>query len=190
MSAPKTPEPPTPFYTWFAVALAGLASAGGVYLYLEGKEPCPLCYYQRSFAYATLAILLAGLLGGFNEKFAVAALALPVAFAGLGVALWHVNLERTGVLECPPGAFGMSTAPKQSAIVFGLCCAALVLDAYQAGRLGGSYQHVLGGAAAGIVVAAACAFTNPPPPDAPKDKPYADEVPKTCRRPYVEAKKE
>jgi disulfide bond formation protein DsbB len=185
--APASPpaQPLTPFYAWAAVALAGAASLGGLYLNLaEGKIPCPLCFYQRSFAYATLAVMLAGLLGKFNERVAVSALALPLAFAGLGVALFHVNLERTGVLECPSGMFGLSTAPKQSAILFGLLSAALVLDAYQPGRIGSSYLHVIGGAAAGILVAVACCSGNPKP--TVPTKPYPEDEPiRVCRPPYV-----
>jgi disulfide bond formation protein DsbB len=189
MSTAPTPpaqQPLTPFYAWTAVALAAAASVGGLLLNVaEGKVPCPLCFYQRSFAYATLAVMLAGILGKFNERVAVSALALPLAFAGLGVALFHVNLERTGVLECPSGMCGISTAPKQSAILFGLLCVALVLDAYQPGRIGSSYLHVIGGAAAGIVVAVACLSGNPKLPPVPT-KPYPEDEPiRVCRPPYA-----
>jgi disulfide bond formation protein DsbB len=190
MSTTTTAPPaqaPSPFYTWAAVALAAVASAGGLYLTLvEEKVPCPLCFYQRTFAFGALAVLLVGLLGGFNERVSVSTLVLPLAFGGLGVALFHVYLEKTNVLECPTGAFGWSTAPKQSAIVFGLLCVALILDAYQVGRIGNSYAHVLGAAAAGLVIAGACLIANPKVPD-PPEKPYPveQEIPKVCRPKYV-----
>jgi disulfide bond formation protein DsbB len=185
-SASPLAEGPSPFYAWAAVALAALASVGGLYLTLiDKKVPCPLCFYQRSFALGALAVLLVGLLGKFNGRVSVATLALPLAFAGLGVALFHVRLERTDVLECPKGAFGLSTAPMQSAVVFGLLCAALVLDAYQAGRFGGAYWHVLGAAAGGLVIAGACLIANPKLPDAPKE-PYKEKDPSICRPPYKE----
>jgi disulfide bond formation protein DsbB len=181
---PQAPAAYSPFFAWLAVGLAAVASLGGIYLfYVEHKVPCALCFYQRSFAYASLAALLVGLLGGFNDRVAVSALTLPLAFAGLGVALFHVYLERAGVLECPSGAFGLSTAPKQSAIVFGLLCAALILDAYQPGRFGGSYSHVVGAAVAGVLVAAACIYPNPGPAPTPPEA--YKEAPSICRPPYV-----
>lgn len=182
---PAKTEPASPTYTYVAVGLAALTSLGGLYLTLgEGKVPCPLCFYQRSFAFGTVGVLVAGLMLGLNRQVAVATLALPVAFAGLGVALYHVNLERTEVLECPAGMFGISTAPKQSAVLFGLLCAVLLVDAYQVGRLGSAYAHVLGGVGIGLALAAASLVANPKVPE-PPSKPYPEGEPiKVCRPPY------
>jgi disulfide bond formation protein DsbB len=187
--ASPTAQAPTPFYAWAAVALAGAASFGGLYLsFVEGKFPCPLCFYQRSFALGVLAVMLVGLLAKLNEKVSIATLALPLAFAGLGVALWHVNLERDGKLECPSGMFGLSTAPKQSAILFGLLCAALVLDAYQPGRPGSGYAPVIGGAVLGVAMAYLCWSNNPQPKRAIPAEEY-ESPPVICRPPLVKDEK-
>jgi len=176
-----------PAYTWAALVLAGLTALGGYYLSLaEGKYPCPLCFYQRSFAMGVFGVLLIGLLSGVNSRFALATLALPLASAGLGVALWHVNLERTGKLECPTGIFGISTAPSQSMTAFGLLCAVLLLDAYQAGRQGNGFGPVVGAVVLGLVMAVSCssATVNPQPARfrvVPAEE--YDEAPKICRPP-------
>jgi hypothetical protein len=41
---------------------------------------------------------------------------LPLAVAGLGVALFHEYLELTGKLECPSGVMGVGTAPRAIAL--------------------------------------------------------------------------
>src|SRR5437868_14278682 len=98
------PEQASPVFAWLALLVAGLTALGGYYLSLgEGKFPCPLCFYQRAFALGTFGVLLVGLLAGMHTRVSLATLALPVAVAGLGVALWHVDLERTGKLTCPSG---------------------------------------------------------------------------------------
>jgi hypothetical protein len=172
-----------PAYTWAALVIAGLTALGGLFLsFAEGKYPCPLCFYQRSFALATVGLLLIGLLSGINSRIALATLALPLASAGLGVALWHVNLERTGKLECPAGVFGISSAPAQSMAAFGLLCAVLLLDAYQAGRQGNDFAHVAGAVVIGLVLAGASIFFNPQPSRPTPDEEYK-EPPKVCRPP-------
>jgi hypothetical protein len=147
-----------PAYTWAALVLAALAALGGFYLsVVDKKAPCPLCFYQRAFAVATFGVLLLGLLTGMNARISVATLALPVAAAGLGVALWHVNLERQGML-CPAGVFGISTAPRQSMIAYGLLCAVLLLDAYQPGRLGNGFGPVAGAVVLGLALSVPCFY--------------------------------
>jgi disulfide bond formation protein DsbB len=143
------------------VVVAALAGLGGFYLSLaEGKFPCPLCFYQRSFALAVFAVLLTGQIGGLNSRICLATLALPLAVAGLGVALWHVDLERRGALTCPPGLFGVATAPQQSMIAFALLCALLLLDTYQPGRMGNDFRAVAGAVVLGLALAAACCYSG------------------------------
>jgi hypothetical protein len=185
---PKTgqpdPPPPSPIYSWVAVGLAAVAAAGGLYLNLvEEKMPCPLCFYQRGFAYATLGIMVVGLLTKLNERVSVATLALPVAFAGLGVALWHVQLIRNETLICPLGITRYFNAPQESAIIFGLLCSVLMVDAYQLGRPGCEFQFVVGGVAAGLALAGLSLLGNPPPQTqaTAEDKP---ETVKTCMKAY------
>lgn len=96
---------------------AGVACAGSLYLSLGlGLKACPLCFYQRTFAFALVAVLLVGLSAGLRGKLNL--LALPLAVAGLGVAAFHVSLVETGKLECPAGIAGLGTAPHQSLAAF------------------------------------------------------------------------
>jgi disulfide bond formation protein DsbB len=172
-----------PAYTWAALAIAGLTALGAYYLSLaEGKFPCPLCFYQRAFVLGAFGVLLVGLLSGINTRVSVATLALPVASAGLGVALWHVNLERTQVLECPAGMFGISSAPAQSMAAFGLLCAVLLLDAYQPGRQGNGFLPVVGAVGLGLILAAACCvkLLNPQPERPVPATEYDETPPKIC----------
>jgi disulfide bond formation protein DsbB len=173
----------SPAYTWAALAVAVLTVLGAFYLsFVEGKFPCPLCFYQRAFALGVVGVLAAGLVSGVNARISVATLALPVASAGLGVALWHVHLVRTDVLVCPAGMFGISTAPAQSMAAFGLLSAVLVLDAYQAGRQGNGFLPVVASVVLGFVLAAPCClklFNEQPKRPIPAQE-YEDESPKIC----------
>ena len=109
-----------------ALALALLTSLGSVYLSAGMKlAACPLCYYQRSFAFAVAAVLLVGLVFEVQEKVTLPALALPLALSGLSVAAYHVSLEARGKMECPTGATMVLTAPKESLLAFALLTLAL-----------------------------------------------------------------
>jgi disulfide bond formation protein DsbB len=170
--------------TWLALLLAAVATAGSLYLSTGmGLVPCPLCFYQRSFAMAALAVLLVGIGTGMGRVVSLSTLALPLAAAGLGVAGFHVWLERTAVLECPLGIFGVGTAPQQSLAALGLLTVALLLDSGSR-RMGSGFLAGIAGLVLGGLIAAGCIFSAPPLPKAP-DKPY-DSPPKICRPPYVE----
>src|SRR4051794_38984608 len=85
-----------------AVALAGLA--GSLFLSLGmGLKACSLCFYQRAFMMSLVAVLGMGLAIGSGQPGRLSLLAVPVAVAGLGVAVFHVYLEAAGKLECPRG---------------------------------------------------------------------------------------
>src|ERR687886_605295 len=126
--AAPSPVPPSPeagavaspwLWAALAVALAGLA--GSLFLSLGmGLKACPLCFYQRAFMMSLVAVLGMGLLAGAARPGRLALLALPLATAGLGVALFHVSLEVRGKLECPRGVLGLGTAPQQSLAAFAL----------------------------------------------------------------------
>src|SRR5262245_55123071 len=113
-----------------ALMIALVASLGSVYLSVVLKlNACPLCYYQRTFAFAALLVLLVGLAFDLPEKITLPALALPLALGGFAVAAFHVSLESRGRMECPIGATGVLSAPKESLAVFALLVVALVRGA-------------------------------------------------------------
>src|SRR5262245_8515500 len=92
------------FWTWAALLVSGLAVAGSLYLSLGmNLQPCPLCYYQRSFAMAVFGVLAMSLISRAQARVAPAVLAMPMAMAGLLIAAWHTYLVVSGKLECPKG---------------------------------------------------------------------------------------
>ncbi len=100
-----------------ALLFAAVACAGSLYLSLGlGLKACPLCFYQRTFAFALVAVLAVGLSMGMEGKLNL--LALPLALGGLGVAAFHVYLVTVGKLECPAGIGGIGTAPHQALAAF------------------------------------------------------------------------
>src|SRR5262245_2466312 len=110
------PTMPSPsIWTWAALVVSAAALAGSLFLSLGmSLKACPLCFYQRTFAMSLVGVLGIGLLTGAGRGARLALLALPLAAAGLGVALFHVSLEVAGTLECPLGILGIGTAPQQS----------------------------------------------------------------------------
>jgi disulfide bond formation protein DsbB len=177
------PESALIVWIWAALIAAAVAATGGLLLTLvEKKQPCPLCFYQRAFAFGVVAVLLVGLLGDVSPG-RLAILALPLALGGLGVAAFHVSLELRKILECPSGFFGITTAPTQSLIVFVLMTGSLLagvgsgIRASEMGLVATLVSLVLGGA---LGWASICA--NPKVPD-PPTKPY-DGPPVVCRPPY------
>src|SRR5437870_98945 len=84
-------------WAWACLAAALATAAGSLYLSLGlNLRACPLCFYQRAFALSLVGVLGAGLLTGRGR---LGPLAFPLAIAGLGVALFHVNLEIASALE-------------------------------------------------------------------------------------------
>jgi disulfide bond formation protein DsbB len=151
--------------TWVALLLAAVATAGSLYLSMGlGLDACPFCFYQRSFAMAVLA--------------------LPLAAAGLGVAVFHIRAEAMGKLECPLGILDLGSAPQQSLAALGLLTVVLLLDAGSR-RIGGGWLAGAAGLVLGALLAAGCIVSSPKPKV--PDKPY-DGPPKVCRPPYVEKK--
>jgi len=101
------------FAPLFTLLFAAAACTGSLYLSLGmGLKACPLCFYQRTFAFSLVAVLLVGLSAGLRGR--VNLLALPLAIGGATVAGFHVYLVTVGKLECPAGIAGISTAPHQS----------------------------------------------------------------------------
>ncbi len=170
-------------WTWAALTFAGAGLAGSLALsWGLALKPCPLCFYQRAFVMGIVAVLAMGLLTGAARPGRLGLLALPLAAAGLGVALFHVRLEMTGKLECPDGLLGLGTAPKQSLAVFVVLTVLLAVDALA--RLSGpaAWGGLVGAVVLGGLLAAASCTSNPPMPPAPK-APYPSP-PDVCRPPY------
>lgn len=174
-----------PVYAWTALLVAVLTSVGSLMLSLgEAKVACPLCFYQRSFAFGLVAVLAVGLSGRDAVGPRVALLALPLAVGGLGVAAFHVSLEVREKLECPPGLFDVLTAPKQSLAAFGVLSLLLLVEAVR-GLTSGSVgaARLIAALLLGGAIAWGSTAANPPPLPVPPE-PYKDVVPKTCRPPY------
>ncbi len=77
-----------PLMIAFLIALA--ATLGALFIgEVLGQTPCVLCWYQRIAMFPLAVILGVGLVR--NDP-AVRAYALPLALAGLAVAVWHSGL--------------------------------------------------------------------------------------------------
>lgn len=181
---PRTP-PPAGLLSLTTLGVALVASLGSIYLSLAmGLQPCPLCYYQRTFAFALFGVLAAGVCTGVGRQAPLSTLVLPLASAGLALAGFHAYLEATGKLECPLGIASLGTAPQQSLIVFALLTLLLLSDSWQDLRPGGGWSATLGSLLLGIVLAAGSILSAPKLPPAPS-QPYSEEL-KGCRPPYVD----
>jgi disulfide bond formation protein DsbB len=157
------------------LAIAGVAGSLALSIVL-GFKACPLCFYQRSFVMAAAGtLLLAWPWRRALPEGLVAALVLFPAVAGLGVAAFHVYLEATGTLECPPGLFDLGSSPQQSLLLFALLVPTLAMAARPRTAL---FAAVLGALAAWGSIASA-----PPLPATPK-APYPAS-PEICRPPYL-----
>ena len=110
------------------VAVAGTIGSLALSMAL-GLKACPLCFYQRSFVMATAAVLIVGLIAHGVPASTLSLLALPLATSGLAVAGFHVFLEQSGTLECPPGFLGLGTAPHQSLILCAFLTGVLCISA-------------------------------------------------------------
>lgn len=175
-------------WLWAAMGLALIGTAGSLYLSLGmGLKACPLCFYQRTFVMAALAVLLIGRLVEPSRPGLLCLLALPLAIGGLGVAAFHEWLVVTGVLECPQALLGLGTAPAQSLAILALLTLACAVGGH-AGRGESARQGAPAGAGAlllGLAMAWGCIASSPPLPPAPA-KPYdATTQPlDMCRPPF------
>lgn len=113
---PKARIPTTGLWERLAFLAATLTAVGSLYMSMGmGLHACPLCFYQRAFIMAVAGVLGVGIaLRPPPREGSLSILALPLAIAGLGVALIHNVLIWSGVLVCPLGILGLGTAPLQS----------------------------------------------------------------------------
>lgn len=165
-----------------SLALALLGSLGSVYLSMGlGLKACPLCYYQRTFVFAALGVLLIGVVYQAYEHVCLPALALPLALGGLGVAAFHVSMELRGKMECPIGVTTVLSAPKESFTILLLLSGTLLAGALMSDKPAGGW----GGVALAVVLAAlftvGCLMAAGPAPAADYDKPI--DMCRPLRRP-------
>lgn len=171
-----------------AMVVAVVGTAGSVYLSMGlGLKACPLCFYQRSFVMAVLAVLALGRFVERSRPGLICLLSVPLAWAGLGVAGFHEYLVLTGVLECPTALFGIGTAPAQSLAVFSALAAAVTGGAW-CGRHESPRQRactLFVAVMLGAVMEGACVKSAPPLPPVPAAAYDPVKQPlDTCRRPF------
>jgi disulfide bond formation protein DsbB len=123
------------------VASVALVATGGSLFFSEIADfvPCKLCWFQRIAMYPLVLVALPALLRDSRA----ARYFLPLPVVGLGVAIWHMLIER-GVVEetqscelsAPGGCsvrwideFGYVTIPLLAATAFALCAVLLALAA-------------------------------------------------------------
>ncbi len=172
-----------------AIAIAVIGTVGSVYLSMGlGLKACPLCFYQRSFVMAVLAVLALGRFLERSRPGLICLLSVPLAWAGLGVAAFHEYLVLSSVLECPPALFGIGTAPAQSLAVF-IALAIAVTGGAWCGRQESPRQRsctLFVAVMLGAVMEGACVKSAPPLPPVPAAAYDPVKQPlDTCRRPFI-----
>lgn len=176
---PIEPANAKPGFPWVKIALvlALGATLGSLYLSIGmGLKACPLCFYQRSFVMAALAVLAVGLIADRSQAGLLCLVALPLAVAGWGVAAFHEYLVASGKLECPTGLWGLGVAPLQSLAAFSLLAITTGLGATRRAL------PLAAGAALGLALAWGCVASAPPLPPSPT-KPYEQPL-EICRPPF------
>ena len=125
---------------WLAFGVALVATGGSLFFSeVEHFVPCKLCWFQRIAMYPLLLLALPALVRDVRA----ARYFLPLPAVGLGVAVWHILVER-GVIEetqsceisAPGGCsvkwieeLGYITIPTLAATAFALCLVLLGLAA-------------------------------------------------------------
>jgi disulfide bond formation protein DsbB len=182
------PEEPSSAARWEPIALAAaiVALIGSLYLSMGmGLVACPLCFYQRTFIMGVVGVLGVGMALRLPlAPGSLSLLALPLAVAGLGVALIHSNLVWTEVLACPLGIFGLGSAPVQSLIAYGVVTALLLPGALQRGAaLVPAIPRVVGLVALGAAFTAFSVLSSPKlPPFSPEYDEAGKRILKGCER--------
>jgi disulfide bond formation protein DsbB len=165
-------------WTWTAFALAVLALAGSLWLSIGMHlKACPLCLYQRTFVMGVVGVLAMGLLTGARRAEVLELAGLPLATAGLAVAVFHEYLELTGKLECPKGLLNLGSAPQQS------LAAILVLVILLLGAIRNKVGAIFALSAIVLGVLFAIGAVASAPPMSPASKPYETPL-DVCRPPY------
>ena len=168
---------------FLAFGFSAVAVAGSLYLSLGlGLNACPLCFYQRTFAFALFVVLGLGLATLGDQRHRLIVLGMPLAVGGFGVAAFHSYLVLSGKLECPSGIGGLGAAPFQSLAVFTLIFGSLVYGFLSDIQANGIAPGLLAlGLGAAAVYGSLVANPAPPKPTGPYP---ADQPILTCRVPY------
>lgn len=148
--------------TWLAFLVSLGVAAGSVWLTVGMHLiACPLCIYQRAFAFAALGVLIVGVFVGVRRRGLLSALALPPAFAAIVVAGFQIYLELDETLECPLGPFEIGSAPQEAGAALAALLLVLLVDSLVggAGKVGAA--AVCGAAAVGILLGVASLATAP-----------------------------
>ena len=131
--------------TFAAWLVASVSTLGALFLgEVMGYTPCVLCWYQRIAMFPLVLVLAAGLFP-FDRR--VVRYALPLALAGLGLALFHLALVAGWVPEtitpCQQGVpcsdvkvvwFGFVTIPLLSVVSFLLVAGLLLATHFKAAK--------------------------------------------------------
>ena len=151
-----------------------------------GLKACPLCFYQRTFIMGIVAVLGIGLLTGERHRGVLNILALPLAVAGFGVAVFHEYLELSGKLECPAGVLGVGTAPQQSLAVLTVLLVVVSVAIVRGRNVREFRGLVLAGAAGlGLLLAWGSVASVPPMPAAPTKAYNPEKQPLDMCRPAL-----
>jgi hypothetical protein len=180
MSSPR-PVPVIEVLLPFFVALAALG--GSLWLSIGmGLKACPLCFYQRTFVMAVVAVFGIGILTGERHRGVLNLLALQLVVAGMGVAVFHEFLELTGKLECPTAILGIGTAPQQSLAVLTLLLIVVSWGIVRSRDNAAVALPVIGAVVLGSLLAWGAVASSPPMPPTPT---RAYETPlDMCRPPF------
>ncbi|MEQ1527537.1 MAG: disulfide bond formation protein B [Gallionella sp.] len=130
------------FSAWL---IATVSTLGALFLgEVMGNTPCVLCWYQRIAMFPLVLVLAAGLFP-FDPR--VVRYALPLALAGLGLALFHLALIAGWIPEsikpCQQGVpcsnvtvvwFGFVTIPLLSVLSFSLVVALLLTTYFKGSK--------------------------------------------------------
>jgi disulfide bond formation protein DsbB len=183
-SRPSSPAIVPASLVWLSLLVALLATLGSLWLSVGmSLKACPLCFYQRTFAMSILGVLGIGVFTGTRHRNVLNVLALPLAVGGFGVAAFHVYLELTGKLECPPGVMGIGTSPQQSLAILTLLLVLVVFGVVRAGTFGEPKITVSIAAFILGVLFAFGAVVSAPPMPGPPTKAYETPL-EICRPPY------
>jgi hypothetical protein len=182
--APASRDAISAAVVWAPLLVALAALAGSLWLSIGMKlKACPLCFYQRTFVMSVVAVLGVGLLTGQRHRAVLNLLALPLVVGALGVAAFHVYLERTGKLECPAGVLGVGTAPEQSLAVLIALFVVVAVGVARSRQVGEQHPAAAGAAVVlGLLLAWGAVTSSPPMPPTPTQA-YATPL-DICRPPF------